>query len=79
MLERHKSTIRSDHDALNWILEPVDHFERLKCSKIPLSRFQFPVVDRAGLKIRGTGPLLLLSTVVADTTQLHNDVPEIML
>lgn len=58
----------------NWILNLAEVIDKLACSWLCLSEFQFDAVHWAGIKNHAADALLWLETGGTDSTELDNDL-----
>lgn len=78
-MEGARFTIRTDHDALRWILNMADATGKLARWRLRLSKYEFDVVHRAGIKHQSADALSRLTTSGNDDTTLDDGIPVMIL
>lgn len=76
---RKRFTISTDHDAHKWVLNVPDWTGRLVRWRLRLSKFDFEVVYRAGVKNQDVEASQRLETDGTDERLLEDDIPELVL
>ena len=74
-LEGTKFIVRTDHDALRWILDLSNATGRLARWCLRLSEFDFSVEYKPGIKNKATDAFSRLITTGGDTTPLDLSIP----
>lgn len=74
-LEGSHFTIRTDHNAFEWLLNLTDWTGKLVRWRLRLSEFQFNVSHHAGTKHQAPDALLWLKTTGTDQMSIDDDTP----
>ena len=78
-LEGTRYTIRTDHDALRWILNMADATGKLARWRLRLAEYEFDVVHRAGVKHQAADALSRLPTDGEDKAPLDDEIPVLVI
>lgn len=76
-LDRARFKIGSDHDALHWGLNLGNVSAKLARWLLRLSKFEFDVVPRSGIKHQAADALWRLSSDRRDKTELNDALPSL--
>ena len=76
-LERTHFVVRTDHDALRWLLNLTDASGKLQRWRLRLAEFSFEVVHRPGRVHQAADALSRLPTTDVDTEPIDDDLPTV--
>lgn len=76
-LEGSRFTIRTDHQALKWLMNLSDASGRLQRWRLRLQPFEYDIVHRPGVKHQAADAMSRLNTTGTDQTDLDDEIPTV--